>query len=632
MSLKTQLQISIVTLVTLFVFAECLLSLRIAAEANFKDAIERAQAISVQVRHLVVLRLNERAATAKPAPKTADENRELWRRLVLEDRALPELLQKTLSGSLAVVEILICDSGGVVLASNLERDPRIVPALPDFNEWTRRPVYERLLEVVFQGGGQSPDYVNVVPLGAPGEQTPVLTIRAIVSSVLIRDAIMPQVKQMLAVSGLSMLASVLLSYLFSKVILRKLDRLSRRIEEITTGVEERPKGIEGPKGDREVKEFADIQSKLDTLSQRFRGARDDASQLKANIEQMLERLEEAVLLFDPRHRLQRASRTAERMLGMSREAMASSALNDLFPLSTPLGATIRQALVTGQSVRDVTLMLDRAGADPVRVLANVELLEGSVLLTLRDAETRRQIRSQLDISTRLAAISRLTSGVAHEIKNPLNAMALHLEILRSKLEREEAVDNEVNVIGGEIARLDRVVKTFLDFTRPVELNWEDVDLAELAHQVAGLVRPEASRVGISIRVMAQTRALVRGDADLLKQATLNVVNNAIEAMANGGKLELGVAHEGGNAVLRVSDQGPGIPPAIRDKIFNLYFTTKHRGSGIGLAMTFRIVQLHNGAIELDSEPGRGTTFRMRFPEPEPASTPASHPAPVEGAA
>jgi signal transduction histidine kinase len=259
----------------------------------------------------------------------------------------------------------------------------------------------------------------------------------------------------------------------------------------------------------------------------------------------------------------------------------------------------------------------------------VDLLEGSVLLTLRDAETRRQLRSQLDISTRLAAISKLTSGVAHEIKNPLNAMALHLEILRSKLEREETVDREVGVIGGEIARLDRVVKTFLDFTRPVELNWEDVDLAAIAHQVAGLVGPEASLAGIAIRVDAPVPAPIRGDSDLLKQAALNVVNNAIEAMANGGTLQIAVSRERGGAVLEIRDQGPGIPADIRDRIFNLYFTTKPRGSGIGLAMTFRIVQLHNGAIDLESEERAGSTFRLRFPEGDPSVTAIR---PIEGAA
>ncbi len=621
MSLKNRLRISIVTLVTLFVFAECVLSLLIAAEAKFKDAIDGAQAITEQVQHLVRLRLNEQAAAAKPGTV---RGRDFWRGLVENDKSLPPLLQKTLTGALAVVEILVCDSDGIVLASsNLDQEKKPFQPLPGFVEWTQRPLWDRLLEVLTQ----SQDYVRVAPLGIPGDPQPIVSIRVVTSTVLVKGAIMPQVRTTLLVSALSMLVSVALAYLFSNVILRSLDRLSQRIESMATGHFTEPGS---PKPDREAKEFADMQSKLDLLSQRFRGARDDVEQLRANVDRMMERLEEAVLLFDSRQRLQRASRSAEHLLAMPREEMASRGMDGLFPADSPLGATIRRAMLSGMNVRDIAVTLDRDGPPPVRVLANVELLDGNVLITLRDAETRRQLRSQLDISTRLAAISRLTGGVAHEIKNPLNAMALHLEILRSKLERDEEVGNEVNVIGGEIARLDRVVKTFLDFTRPVDLKWEDVDLSEVAAEVAGLVGPEAKRAAVEIDLASPGPARIRGDRDLLKQAVLNVVNNGIEAMKSGGKLEIAVSRDAGDAVLQVTDQGDGIPDAVRDKIFNLYFTTKQKGSGIGLAMTFRIVQLHNASIDFQTVPGEGTTFRMRFAELESSDREAIIPAIASG--
>lgn len=618
MSLKTRLRISIVTLMMLFVFAECVLSLRITAEANFRDAIERVQAIDDQVRHMVTQRLNEEAAKR---PNSAAENpRVLWRRLAEEDAALPLLLRKTLASALAVLEVLVCDETGVILASsNLDEQRRVYPPLPDFGAWTQRPIWERLLEVLTQ----NQEYARIVPLGMVGQE-PVLTIRVIVSTVLIRRQIMPLVEQLVWVSALFMLAPVVLAYLFPNVILRSLDRLSQRIESIATGKFPDPAAA---KLDREVKEFADMQSKLDVLSQQFRGARDDVVQLRANIEHMLERLEEAVLVFDGDLRLQRASRTAEQLLDMPRVEMEARTLEGLFPPYTALGATIQRALATGQPVRDVTLTLDRDAASPVRVLVNVEPLEGGLLVTLRDAETRRQIRSQLDISTRLAAISRLTGGVAHEIKNPLNAMALHLEVLRSKVERGDDVEHEMSVIGGEIARLDRVVKTFLDFTRPVDLELADLDLSALVRQIADLVQPEAARSGVTIALSLDQPVLIRGDEDLLKQAILNVVNNGIEAMPKGGKLEVTLFREFGEAVLRVTDHGLGIPDSVRDKIFNLYFTSKPRGSGIGLAVTFRIVQLHSASIDFQTEPGSGTTFRMRFPD---AGSSASAPAAAVG--
>ena len=435
-----------------------------------------------------------------------------------------------------------------------------------------------------------------------------------------------------------MLASIILAYPFSNVVLRSLDRLGQRIESIATGKFTEKSGSLA----REGKEFAAMQSHLDALSQQFRGAKEDVVQLRGNIERLLEGLEEAVLLFDTEHRLIRASRSVEALIGIPGDQLAGRKLTDLFPAATALGGLIREAIERQRSVRDATVVIERRSGGAARVLVNVELLESypepgrfSVLLSLRDAETRRQLRSQLDISTRLAAISRLTGGVAHEIKNPLNAMALHLEILKSRLNDHEEVQGTVDVIGSEIARLDRVVKTFLDFTRPVEVRMQAIDLVEMARQVAELVWPEAERRQVFVELDSQQpQAIIRGDDDLLKQALLNVVNNGIDAMRFGGRLRLRVQRDRDEVVVSVTDEGGGIPEELRDKIFNLYFSTKEQGSGIGLAMTFRIIQLHNATIDFVSRPGEGTTFFLRFQVAEEAEVPAhaEEPAELEAAA
>jgi signal transduction histidine kinase len=233
------------------------------------------------------------------------------------------------------------------------------------------------------------------------------------------------------------------------------------------------------------------------------------------------------------------------------------------------------------------------------------------LVTLRDLESRRQLEQQLDFSTRVAAISRLTGGVAHEIKNPLNAMALHLEVLRGKLNGDQP---EIEVIGREIKRLDSVVKTFLNFNRPVDLNYRPIDFNDLVKQVLALVSVDASAKNVALKTILQPDKLwINGDPDLLQQAILNVINNGMEAMTDGGTLTTRTGSDGGQCQLTVSDAGPGIAQEIQSRVFQLYFTTKESGSGIGLATTFRVVQLHNGTIDFTSEPGKGTTFRLRFP-------------------
>jgi signal transduction histidine kinase len=248
-----------------------------------------------------------------------------------------------------------------------------------------------------------------------------------------------------------------------------------------------------------------------------------------------------------------------------------------------------------------------------------------------------RMASQLDVASRLAAISRITGGVAHEIKNPLNAISLRLDLLRARLGApEEELIPEIDVLSKEVTRLDRVVKTFLDFSRPVEVKLEEIDLEALTREVAELMAPQARLANIEMRFEApvavrtvatagsilaerstngsgRNSTWIRGDADMLKQAVLHLVTNALDAMKNGGNLLLSVTPEGNSVVLDVADDGPGIPQAVREKVFQLYFTTKSRGSGIGLAMTYRAVQLHNGTIDFTSEDGRGTTFHMRFP-------------------
>ena len=237
-------------------------------------------------------------------------------------------------------------------------------------------------------------------------------------------------------------------------------------------------------------------------------------------------------------------------------------------------------------------------------------------------EMIERMANQLDVATRLAAISRITGGVAHEIKNPLNAIVLRLDLLKARASSgapEEELIPEIDVLSREVRRLDRVVKTFLDFSRPVEVHFEELDLAALAREVAHLMRPQTERAGVILQCQTPDHpAWMRGDADMLKQAILNLMTNALEAMKpeampNGGRLRVAVENSDDSVLLIVQDNGPGIPPQVREKVFQLYFTTKEKGSGIGLAMTYRAVQLHNGTVDFESESGRGTTFRLKFP-------------------
>ncbi len=322
----------------------------------------------------------------------------------------------------------------------------------------------------------------------------------------------------------------------------------------------------------------------------------------------MERIEEAILLFDGDGRTLLCTPAAERLLGIPRVEVMGRPIAELLPPKIAEAATARQPL------RNMPVEWPGDGG-PAAVLLSLEPLPDGVLLRLHDPEGRRAVEAQLNLSSRLTAINRLTGGVAHAIKNPLNAIALRLELLRSRVLPEiPESKGEIEIIAEEIARLDKVVRTFLDFTRPVELNSVDFDLGAMASSVLDLVRPEAERGGVRIETeLPAAPVRVCGDKELLRQAIVNIVRNALDAMSGGGRLTVKITRSKGEISLAISDTGPGIPAANRDKIFELYFSTKEKGSGIGLAMTFRAVQLHGGSIDVESEPGFGATFRVRLP-------------------
>jgi signal transduction histidine kinase len=249
------------------------------------------------------------------------------------------------------------------------------------------------------------------------------------------------------------------------------------------------------------------------------------------------------------------------------------------------------------------------------------------------------VQSTVRYSRKLAALGRLSAGVAHEVKNPLNAMMIHLELLRQQVNPEArprrlasavgsvavaaepppvdqaAALSHVDVIASEIRRLDEVVQGFLKFSRPEDLKLQPVSLVALFDEVVPIASPEATRAGVQLIVDCQHAPDVNGDPAMLRQAFLNLALNACQAMNEGGVLRIhGEAARGRQVAITFADTGRGIAPEHLKRIFDLYFTTKEQGSGIGLSMVYRTVQMHDGEIEVQSTPGKGTTFRVLLPQ------------------
>jgi len=441
---------------------------------------------------------------------------------------------------------------------------------------------------------------------------------------LLRNQITPGLQS----AGLYGLAAVLLSTLVSAfvsgVLLAPLESINRQLDSLSGGKMDargRPKRAAAG-GD----ELTQVQSKISRLGEQLRGVREIFSTLRENLNQVMSGLEEGLMLFNSEGRAVLVSPAVEKFLGVMPGTILGRRAGEIFSLGHPMRDALRMVGDRMEPVESAEIRLDSPeGPRRIAVSGQVITEKGQrmgTLVTLRDLESYERLGSQLQVSERLAALGRVTAGVAHEVKNPLNSMRVWLEVLKDSVPEDGEPQQAVKMLDTEIDRLDRAVKTFLDFTRPVEIELEESDLPEVLNEVLESSRPTIARAG-AVLAMEIPRAFppVRMDRRLIHQAVFNLILNACEAMPPGGQLTVSLRQGDDMAEIRVSDTGKGISPEDHNKIFQLFYTTRPGGTGIGLANTFRFVQLHNGSIEFESEVGRGTTFRIDLPLGRSVETP-----------
>ena len=606
MNLQAKITLGYVLLATLMLGAVSAVNLANDMEQQFEATLERAETLKTVAADQVKSALNRQLNVPL--------------REALRDPGLVSLFRNIVLASHAILEVAVVDPNS--------EDEILLDSLPD-RQGVHAPPYRDFRPVVHDTGWmekarvlwRDTDYYQLnQPLGS-GKET-LLDVRVVIYPALIRTDIFPTMQRSARVALISIVGAVILTFIFSAMMFRPLRHVGHMLDLVAKG-EYEPEKLEPAKEAKD--ELSIMASKVNLLGQRLRGAQYEVSDLRGNIDHLLQDLEDAVFIFDRERRLVFASGSVERFLGKERAELPGRSIEEVFPPATTLGLMLAQAAQTGRPLRNRRVPMPAAGEGvPGVVLLSVDILEhmagasptaSGLLVRLRDPEAKRKIGRELQTADRMAALSRVSGGVAHEVKNPLNAILLHVEVAKAKLARGDTdVVPQMEIISREILRLDRVVKTFLDFTRPVELKLATVPVDELVNEIVELARPQADASKIRVTVNGQADAAeVRVDRDLMKQAVLNVVVNAMQAMPDGGELHFESEASEDVAEIRISDTGPGIPAEIRDKIFRLYFTTKQDGSGIGLPTTFRIVQLHDGTIDFTSEPGKGTTFAIRLP-------------------
>ncbi len=464
-------------------------------------------------------------------------------------------------------------------------------------------------------------------------------IRLGLTTTLVRTEIRKAMGATLGAILVALVAASLVAMLLSQWMLRP-------IHVIQSGLSRLGRGELDVRLDLEEEEFRDLGSSFEAVSAQLsalgRGAKSEQatgevrSGSSTDLESVMDNLEDAVALFSPRGELIFSNK--------SMDALQPRAL-DALPADSPVRQVVERTLAGRKAQGPVSI----SGLDPsdtTERLLMTHVIEDTggrflgAMLVARNIGYLSQVQSTLNFSRKLAALGRLMAGVAHEVKNPLNAMTIHLELLKQKLTRQPVtagagagpdpgsripdsgyvsrpdVTKHVDIISKEIRRLDDVLNGFLKFARPDELKLQPVRLSFLISDIQTSVGPEATRRHITMKVECpESLPEINADPGMLSQALLNLALNACQAMPDGGTLKLSCRTAPRKRVeIDIEDTGIGIPPEHLGRIFDLYFTTKEKGSGIGLSMVYRIVQLHDGEVEVQSTPGRGTRFKLIFPQ------------------
>jgi len=465
------------------------------------------------------------------------------------------------------------------------------------------------------------------------------SIRIGISTLLMRQELNAALRPAMWTAALALGVAVFVAALLAQLLLRPIHVIRSGLTRLGQG--EFGVTLDLPPGD----EFGELGTFFNSVSQRLSAERDAQVGQAANPSSALDDLADAVALFNASGEL----------------LFSNASMQPTLPSGT-MGRPVQALLPEGHPYRTIVeeTLATRRARGPVRALVGGDVslsthaVDGTdhalmgVLLVSRNVARLSQVQSTIASSRKLVALGQLTAGVAHEVKNPLNAMMIHLELLRTKIrdgalavadeatpaiasgsviglagaEREapslpvaHGALKHVELMEGEIRRLDEVVQGFLKFTRPEELRPQPIDLKVLMEEALPVIESEAHASGVKV-VLETPGSLpeVSGDAAMLRQALLNLTINACQAMPDGGTLRLGCVAASKNRVeVLVEDTGIGIRPEDLEKIFDLYYSTKDHGTGIGLSMVFRILQMHEGEIEVQSTLGRGTAFRLLLP-------------------
>ena len=342
------------------------------------------------------------------------------------------------------------------------------------------------------------------------------------------------------------------------------------------------------------------------------------------LEMVMESMSDGVVVTDREDNILMVNKSAERMLPFSTDDLIEK------PLDQTIGdKEVREFLK--ENLHGLDRILDqeftlgdgysRTLSLSIMPLVRQGWITGNVI-HIEDVTDKRAKEARLRRAESLAALTTLTAGVAHEIKNPLGSIGIHLELMKKEMSGKQQIETQkvmenLLVIKEEVDRLNRIVMDFLFTVRPMNAELSYDELNRVVRELLDFMKFELAEAGITVDTdSAKASPQILMDERYMKQAVINILKNAISAMPDGGTLRVQTVQKGNELLLKISDTGAGIPDEYMDKVFEPYFTTKDFGSGLGLTLVYKIVKEHMGDIEINSKVGEGTSITLSFPVPQ----------------
>jgi len=339
---------------------------------------------------------------------------------------------------------------------------------------------------------------------------------------------------------------------------------------------------------------------------------------------LFEGANDAIFIINPSDgRFLEVNRKAEELTGYGGEELLRMSMRDIHLSSdgARVDKRLAQIVAEGSASFDYAPMLRKDGTIAhVDISASLIRYSGRevIQIYIRDVTERRMLEKQVVQTGKLASIGTFTAGLAHEIRNPLNSVNLQLLLLErrikdgAKFSKSESLEL-INIVREEVSRLDNLVTEFLFFAKPLSLDFHPCNIHRILDDVFALFHARITHNDITLeRNYMDNMPLLSLDTEKMKQALINIVQNSIEAMTDGGALSISTRMKKRRVIITIEDSGTGIPEEDLDKVFEVFYTNKEKGTGLGLPIAFHIIEMHGGTLEIQNRQDAGTTCTVTF--------------------